>query len=94
MTGGNNGLLSSTELLTDNAPAWRYAGALPTPRSGLVGANVDNRILMTGICPILILNNRQRSTNVATETAAPVANAANAAPAALHCVVREMLSHL
>ena len=41
--------LSSTELLVETASAWVNTGELPSPRSGLRGANIDNRVLMTGI---------------------------------------------
>ena len=40
--------LSSTELLVETASAWVNTGELPSPRWGLRGANIDNRILMTG----------------------------------------------
>ena len=40
--------LSSTELLVETASAWVFTGELPSPRSGLRGANIDNKILMTG----------------------------------------------
>ena len=43
-----SGSLSSTELLVETASAWVYTGELPSPRRGLRGANIDNRILMTG----------------------------------------------
>ena len=42
--------LSSTELLVETASAWIYTGSLPSPRRGLRGANIDNKILMTGNC--------------------------------------------
>ena len=50
VTGGYDGsaLLSSTELLVETAPAWVFTGELPSPREGLSGANIDNKILMTG----------------------------------------------
>ena len=49
MTGGNEGaLLSSTELLVGSASAWVFTGELPSPRNGLRGANIGNKILMTG----------------------------------------------
>ena len=50
VTGGNSGsvLLSSTELLVENSAKWIYSGELPTPRSGLRVANIDQRVLMTG----------------------------------------------
>ena len=52
VAGGRTGSdrLSSTELLVETASAWVYTGELPSPRSGLSGANIDNRILMTGNC--------------------------------------------
>ena len=40
--------LSSTELLMETASAWVLTGELPSPRRGLRGANIDNRIFMTG----------------------------------------------
>ena len=33
----------------ETTSAWVFAGELPSPRSGLRGANIDNKILMTGI---------------------------------------------
>ena len=50
VSGGNDGStqLSSTELLVETASAWVYSGSLPSPRSGLRGANIDNKVLMTG----------------------------------------------
>ena len=40
--------LSSTELLVGEASAWVLTGELPSPRSALRGASIDNRVLMTG----------------------------------------------
>ena len=40
--------LSSTELLVETSAAWILTGELPTPRYGLSGANIDQRVLMTG----------------------------------------------
>ena len=50
VSGGNydGDYLSSTELLVETASAWVYSGSLPSPRSGLRGANIDNKVLMTG----------------------------------------------
>ena len=53
MTGGAtapDSLTSSTELLEENADAWvlLQTGDLPTPRTGLRAANIDNMILLTG----------------------------------------------
>ena len=49
VAGGNEGaLLSSTELLVGTASAWVLTGELPSPRYGLRGANIDNKIIMTG----------------------------------------------
>ena len=50
VAGGSDGsnYLSSTELLMETASAWVLTGELPSPRTGLRGANIDNRILMTG----------------------------------------------
>ena len=42
------GYLSSTELLEETAPAWVFTGELPSPRRNLRGANIDNKVLMTG----------------------------------------------
>ena len=42
------GSLSSTELLVESASAWVLTGELPSPRQGLRGANIDNRVIMTG----------------------------------------------
>ena len=38
----DGGLLSSTELLVETATAWVLTGELPSPRSGLRAANIDN----------------------------------------------------
>ena len=50
VTGGsyNDAVLSSTELLVENSAKWIYSGELPTPRSGPRGANIDQRVIMTG----------------------------------------------
>ena len=40
--------LSSTELLVETASAWVYTGSLPSPRYAPRGANIDNKVLMTG----------------------------------------------
>ena len=50
VSGGYTGSarLSSTELLMETASAWVLTGELPSPRYGLRGANIDNRIFMTG----------------------------------------------
>ena len=40
--------LSSTELLKTNAVSWIFSGELPTPRTGLRGANIDQKVIMTG----------------------------------------------
>ena len=49
VTGGfYGGRLSSTELLVGEASAWVNTGELPSPREGLSGANIDNRVFMTG----------------------------------------------
>ena len=51
VAGGNEGaLLSSTELLVGTASAWVLTGELPSPRVGLLGTNIDNKIIMTGNC--------------------------------------------
>ena len=46
-TGGTD--LTSTELLVETASAWVYSGNLPSARSALSGANIDNRIFMIGL---------------------------------------------
>ena len=50
VTGGWTGsdFLSSTELLVGTASSWVLTGDLPSPRYGLRGANIDNRVIMTG----------------------------------------------
>ena len=50
VTGGSNGTvpLSSTELLVESSAKWIYSGELPTPRYGLRGANIDQKVIMTG----------------------------------------------
>ena len=51
VTGGDTDsfdYLSSTELLVGEASAWVLTGELPSPRDGLIAANIDNRVLMTG----------------------------------------------
>ena len=61
MTGGHSGgdFLSSTELLTERTgTGWIYLhqaypengffGRLPTPRTGISGLNVDNRVMIFG----------------------------------------------
>ena len=53
---GDPFLLSSTELLVSLASAWVFAGELPSPRFGLRGANIDNKVLMTGKYVTEILN--------------------------------------
>ena len=40
--------LSSTELLVENSAEWIYSGELPTSCYGLRGANIDQRVIMTG----------------------------------------------
>merc|ERR1719219_161618 len=53
VTGGNTGSpnydeMSSTELLVGTASAWVNTGELPSPRTYLRGANIDNKVFMTG----------------------------------------------
>ena len=40
--------LSSTELLAETGSVWVFTGELPSSRNGLRGANIDNKVLMTG----------------------------------------------
>ena len=42
--------LSSTEVLVETGSAWTLTGELPSPRYGLRGANIENKIVMTGNC--------------------------------------------
>merc|ERR1711953_1070640 len=42
--------LSSTEVLLETGSAWTLTGELPSPRYGLSGANIENKIVMTGNC--------------------------------------------
>ena len=50
VTGGyGSTYLSSTELLVETASAWIFTtGELPSARNGLRGANIENKIYMTG----------------------------------------------
>ena len=40
--------LSSTELLLPSATSWTYSDPLPSTRSGLRGATLDNKVVITG----------------------------------------------
>ena len=49
VTGGNyGGNLDSTELLLPSTTSWIYSGDLPSPRSSLRGATLDNKVIVTG----------------------------------------------
>ena len=50
VTGGYDGSapLSSTELMVGTASAWVFTGELPSPRWGLCGVKIENKVLMTG----------------------------------------------
>ena len=51
VTGGwdsNQNNLDSTELLLPSATSWTYSAALPSPRYGLRGATLDNKVVITG----------------------------------------------
>ena len=53
VTGGGGGVgdLDSTEILPafpDLATSWSYSQSLPSPRSGLRGATLDNKVVITG----------------------------------------------
>ena len=49
VTGGYDDIkLSSTELLVETASAWVFTGELPSPLYALRGANIDNRVFVTG----------------------------------------------
>ena len=47
-SGAEGAFLSSTELLVETAPAWVFTGELPSRRDGPRGANIDNKIFLTG----------------------------------------------
>ena len=51
-TGSGSSYLSSTEVLLETGSAWTLTGALPSPRSGLQAARIDNKIVMTGNCSL------------------------------------------
>jgi len=46
--GYNGGYFSSTEVLLETGTAWTLTGRLPSRRSGLQAARIDNKIVMTG----------------------------------------------
>jgi len=49
VSGGWGGVrLSSTEVLLETGSAWTLTGNLPSPRSDLRSAKIDNKIVMTG----------------------------------------------
>ena len=49
VTGGfHQGALASTELIRQDASQWVYAGSLPSPRYGLMGATLGDKLIMTG----------------------------------------------
>ena len=50
--GGWDDDLSSTEVLLETGSAWTLTGQLPSPRSTLHGARIDNKIVMTGNCSL------------------------------------------
>jgi len=45
---GDDGALSTTEVLLETGTAWTLTGRLPSPRNGLQAARIDNKIVMTG----------------------------------------------
>ena len=49
-----NDYLSSTELLGESEAAWRPAGQLISPLTGLRGLNLQNKIFVTGEFYLLI----------------------------------------
>ena len=58
MGGGTS--LDSTELLLPSATSWTTSGALPSPRSGLRGATLNNKIVITGTnIDTLIISRRE-----------------------------------
>ena len=50
MTGGSPSSTAgdSTELLVHGAAQWTRSGSLPSPRRGLKGARINNKIIVTG----------------------------------------------
>ena len=51
VTGGRvsySNYLDSTELLLPSATSWTYSAALPSPRSRLRGATLNNKVVVTG----------------------------------------------
>ena len=51
VTGGldsNGNRLDSTELLLPSATSWTYSAALPSPRTRLRGATLNNKVVVTG----------------------------------------------
>ena len=50
--GSGDGYLSSTEVLLETGSAWTLTGNLPSPRSDLRAAKIDNKIVMTGNCSL------------------------------------------
>ena len=48
----NEDYLYSTEVLLETSSAWTLTGQLPSPRSGLRAARIDNKIVMTGNCSL------------------------------------------
>ena len=48
-TGGTD-YLTSTEVLGETGSEWTLKGDLRSPREGLRGTNIDNKIVMTGNC--------------------------------------------
>ena len=49
MTGGSpNTAGDSTELLVHGAAEWIRSGSLPSPRKGLRGASINNKVIVTG----------------------------------------------
>ena len=51
VTGGGDSAeyLSSTEILVHGSSSWTNSAPLPTPRMVMVGATLNNKIVMTGI---------------------------------------------
>ena len=50
VTGGTptNTAGDSTELLVHGAAQWTRSGSLPSPRKGLRGASINNKVIVTG----------------------------------------------
>ena len=46
--GYNDGLIASTEILTEGDDKWIFVGSLPRAMSGIRAVSIDKNILVTG----------------------------------------------